>query len=223
MARRTVPPLITALFLAAIIGPATAVAQEPPPELELSVDQGPPGTVLALSGSGWPDSSVIDVTWQFTDVDLGEASITNGILAGTAAIPLPFPGGPGGIEVCVPSAGGEQCVRAFFSVTPVASVTPGSGPPGQIVEVTGEGWSGSSATVLWQPDGRELGQATIDERGTAFGQVQIPLELTEGAASIEVCVLDVDADTSAPAVGFEVTQPTVVIDPPRRCQERPSG
>ena len=59
-----------------------------------------------------------------------------------------------------------------------------------IVAVTGGAVPGSSATVLWQPDGRE-GPATIDERGTAFGQVQIPLELTEGAASIEVCVLDV--------------------------------
>lgn len=168
-----------------------------------------------------------------TSVDLHWTSCQGSLLAsgtvnadGTLTLPFVVPqdAPPGDTEIWV--CGNEAVADEGWPFTVVAPDSSGAtsaepsvelsqqaGIPGTVVVVAGSGFpEGEWDVGLGGPE-LVIGSARAGPDGDLEGAGRVPLDASEGPTSIAVCSFDVDTGTTCYEEPFEVTPPTLVIDP----------
>ena len=167
------------------------------PEASISVNSGPVGRQVTVTGKGFEDRERVTVTFGSEDVRNAVANAKGNLNASFAVPALPA----GEYSVLA-----GDVVAGEFTVTSEFAVSPGQGPPGTSVRITGSGYSPNS-TVTLNIGGEPLAPLRADQRGQLSGTVRIPS--TSGGSKV----------ITASAVGAEAAQapfnvtPTLVISP----------
>ena len=102
---------------------------------------GPVGTVIAVTGTGWVESEAITATVGNVTAEDTLTVAASGNLTGTITVPAGLAIGAKAIVV----TGNVTTAKTFgnFTVTAAATFNPVSGPVGQVIAVTGTGWTGN--------------------------------------------------------------------------------
>ena len=208
---------------------ASAASAQTEPTLALEPESGTPGTIIELSGQGYPDDPLdITVEWGFQG-ELMEASpeINNGILTGTAMVPDDAVEGVSRVRVCVSyypefdDIPTTDCAFDQLFVIPLIAVTPETGTPGTPFELASSSFEGDNPSqweVRWgAEDGSVIGSVLVDQDGVLTGGLTVPRNAAEGPSTIEVCRQDIDLGSVCYSVkpSFEVRHPNVTANPPQ--------
>ncbi|MFZ0015232.1 MAG: hypothetical protein WAL25_14085, partial [Acidimicrobiia bacterium] len=228
---RVLVGLLTGLVLSLA---SVAIAQDVP-FMAIEPTRGAPGTEVALSGGGFPNSPQdLRVEWtsgQVVQEMKHEAMVESGELTGTAEIPASATSGEGKVELCALDTGFDDvvtendwfCASASFEVVPlIIEVNPSSGTPGAEFEITGSGLPIGGSTewnITWGPDRIVVGTLVVGEDGTFTGDAMVPSDASEGDVPVEICRSEAFRATSAtPACAsadapFQVRLPEVTATP----------
>jgi len=144
-----------------------------PATLDLDPDEGPIGTEVEATGTGFAPGAVVRLSIAGAVVGTvpGAEVSTDGFVA-TFVVPEGTPGGPQDVVAC------QNCdsaaiveASAPFVVTPRMFVTPSLSRPGGIVTAEGDGFPANTpVTLRWQPG---LGTRVVVT--DAFGQFMTPV------------------------------------------------
>jgi hypothetical protein len=133
-------------------------------ELKLNPNQGPVGTAVKVTGTGFTDREQITVEYDGDEIDIesgDEETDRNGEFQCTIIIPESI-AGKHTITVTDESDIGAE---AEFTVKPEITVTPEAGSPGGTVTVEGTGF-GDDVDVTIQFDGKEIAGDKTDRDGS---------------------------------------------------------
>jgi len=148
------------------------------PEITLTPTSGPPGTSVTVSGKGFAASKGVNITW---DGKLWGTTTTN--IYGSFSVALVAPDGTVGVHtVKATDTDGNWGEETFTISTPVITLTPNTGSPGDTVTVSGTLFKLNSAIdITW--DGAPWGTDTTDATG-AFSVDLIVPDATQGAHTV---------------------------------------
>ena len=194
-------PIIVSQSSTVVTVPFTVTSGASAPTLMLAPGQGPPGTVVALSGQHWPTSGPMSVVFT-SGTDTGTASVDgSGNLTGSITVGSSEPLGSDPIYVF----DGSTFVSATFTVTAVSGaptlvVNPVQGASGTTVALSGQRWNatGGSPVVSFE-FGTDSGTASIDGSGNLTGSITVSAAEPLGANQIVV-----HQDTTAVGAAFTV-------------------
>ena len=173
---------------------------------------GPVGTVIAVTGTGWVASDTISAvtvggtTATHTLTVNGGGNLTGNITVPTLAVGLKT-------IVITGAASGAQTFAGAFTVTAAATFDPISGPVGTVIAVTGTGWTGNetiaagNVTVGGTTATHTL---TVNGSGALSGNITVPT-VAVGLKTIVITGATSGAQTFAGA--FTVTTATATFDP----------
>jgi hypothetical protein len=119
----TIAALVVLLILFMALQPSLSPAHaQPAPTITLNPTEGPPGTEVTATGSGWPQGHEIKVRWDTPDnTDIAATAVdSNGGF--TVSFTVPDDGAEGQHTVYfvgVPPDGGEYANYAIFTLSPV--------------------------------------------------------------------------------------------------------
>jgi hypothetical protein len=183
-----------------VVGPAgTAtssgdytVTSSPPPSIAgFAPGSGPIGTVVTISGSGFTGAT--DVRFNGTSVGAGNYAVDSDAQI-TAVVPAGASTGP----VSVDAPGGTASSSTSFTVMQSPSISgfsPGSGPVGTVVTITGSGFTGATDVRF---DGTGATNYTVDS------DAQITATVPSGAGTGPISV-DTAFGSATSAGSFAVT------------------
>ncbi len=160
--RRVVLAVIGALLLALVVPAATgasrALAQGN--SVTISPTQGPPGTEVTATGSGWAAGDTIQAIWGGdTGTDVGSPVVVNSSGGFTLTFAVPSGTAPGSYQVIFWDETGRTFVPATtpFSVgcptNPSVTFTPTSGLLGASFTITGTSWVPGGTVTSGLPNG----------------------------------------------------------------------
>ena len=187
------------------------------PKVSLSPAQGPSGTFVGASGSGFTPGATITIS-----ISAGGTLGSGGSCVATAAGKFSGPGcsftitgAPG--RYTLTSAGGDgsfDSATSSFTVTkPAIEVAPGQGPVGAAVSISGTGFSVSKSVGLVF-DGVTIstcagGSLTTNSKGRFSCAFTVP----GGTSGNKVVATDILGATAS--AKFRVTTPKIGVDPKR--------
>jgi hypothetical protein len=177
------------------------------PTVSLSPTSGPVGTVVTISGSGFPDNATITATLAGVAVTLSGTTTTTasgGIPTSTPptfTIPSTAPGSLAGTQLVVVTAGGQSAPAVTFTVVPSITLNPTSGKKGSSITITGNGFAANSTLTVtfngtstpWTSNG---GNETTNANGVIPANAAINSG-TEGAGSYTVTVTDAAGNSAS--------------------------
>jgi hypothetical protein len=166
-------------------------------EIELDPDDGPVGTEVEISGTGFTDNEVITVEYDDDEVDIAsgdEETDRDGEFVCTIIIPEST-AGDHTITVTDDSGSSDE---ANFSVEPVITVTSTGTTAGETVEVSGTGF-GKDVEVIIKLDGEEIAEGETD----SYGSFEIPFTLSEKTSDTYV-IEATDEDDNTGKVDFTI-------------------
>ena len=172
---------------------------------EFNPDNGPVGQVIAVTGAGWTGNETITGVGNVT-VGGANALYTltvdaTGVLTGNITVPT-LTGGRYDIVITGSASGTHTWTRAFL-VTAAATFTPITGPVGQVITVTGTGWTASETISAVTVGGATATTHTLTVvSGNLTGTITVPA-LTGGAQAIVITGTASGAQTFSSA--FTVT------------------
>ena len=185
-------------------------------EISISPDDGVVGTEVDIDGENFADDEEITIYYDGDRldsdyiVDCDEETDGDGDMECTIIIP--------------PSSNGDHTIRvedesissaeATFSVDASAEISPTNAPPGDPVEVTGNGFDDDDEVTI-SIDGEEVATEDTDSDGSFTVEFNVP-ELEEGSYDIEVT----DGSNSVD-LNFDVDIGTEVAIIPATTQESP--
>jgi hypothetical protein len=95
--------------------------------------------------------------------------------------------------------------QEYPPTTATCGVSDSSLGAGDTVTITGDHWqAGSTVTFTLQPEGTNLGSATVDANGSFSATVTIPAGIRPGSHSIECSGIDVQGHTFSPNSTIQV-------------------
>ncbi len=169
----------------------------PPPVISsFSPGSGPIGTVVTITGSGLTGTSAVTfgATAATNVTVISDTSITVNVGAGTAM---------GGETITVTAPGGSTPSSSQFTVVlpppVVSSFSPGSGPVGTVVTITGSGLTGATAVMFGS-----LQASTFTVNSDTGITATVPVGATTGTISITT------AGGTAIGTAFTVIPPPVI-------------
>jgi len=151
-------------------------------------DEGPVGTVIAVTGTGWTGNETIAAG----NVTVGGVTATHhltvnvGTLTGNITVPTVAVGLK--TIVITGASSGAQTFTGAFTVTAAATFTPTHGPVGTVIAVTGTGWTGNetiaagNVTVGGTTATHHL---TVNGAGNLTGNITVPT-LASGLKTIVI-------------------------------------
>ena len=173
----------------------------PLPSLELSPTQGTVGTIVNATGTGWQASTYTEVWFESQKVADSTTS-PDGMLNTSFTVPSTTTGlkpvyATQGSVRAPANSGGFTVIIASAEAT--IEVNPSSGPAGQMVTVTGTGWTQDAASrdgiIIWIDSlALEVAHAVADTNGEFSVSFAIPASAPEGELRIDALGL-VNADT----------------------------
>jgi hypothetical protein len=153
------------------------------PGISLQPSSGPPGSSVAISGTGFFPGSTVDV--YFGAASSPTASFTadpSGNITGMLAIPSSLPKGPQSVQA---NDGHGDISNTTFTVTAGLTLKPSSGPPGSGVAVTGTGFvPGSTVDVYFGGATSPIASFTAGPSGGFTGTFLIPTSAGTGPQSV---------------------------------------
>jgi hypothetical protein len=171
--------LVTLAFMAAtLVSPLPAQALG---TFNLNPEQGPPGTKVDVTGSGWTPNTAIEVWFEQERVAQGQAD-ANGAISATFTVPANAAEGVHPVSVVTPT--GERDFKPFQVTAsqscnnPAVKFSATSGSKGDVVTVTGNGWApGGTVTahLKQHPPGAQSfnGNAKVASDGTWEKRFQV--------------------------------------------------
>ncbi len=205
-------------------------------KITLSPSSGPPGTVVIITGSGFPKNDTTDADNKITltpdfnssgDITPGTSTVTGlftegaGLLSGSDRITIPVGAKTTDIKVEVEIKGGDALVAkgsATFTVTSrELTVVPTSGPKGTTILVTGTKFTSSSTvppnsiTVDGKATTHSL--ANLTSAGDVAG-ISLKVPSASGLGSVTVSLEDTGVSGTNKLKGstkFTVTVPTISL------------
>lgn len=185
-------------------GAYTAVA----PSATFSPTKGPVGTVITVTGSGWALSETISSSTGVTVGGFAAAHTlavsATGALTGTITVPT---GAAGACAIVITGSvtGIKTFAAAFTVASKTATFSPTSGPIGQVITVTGLGWTAGEAINSVTVGGATAQHTLTVSSGAALsGTITVPAGLTGGVKTI-VITGAVSGAVSADIVAFTFT------------------
>lgn len=182
------------------------------PTLTVTPGQGPEGASVLVAGTGFSVSSLAAL--QFDGVSI--AACTTGSLttdgSGAFSCGISVPSGTSGSTVTATDVGGSVA-SATFSVTVVSLVvTPGQGPVGASVTVSGTGFSVSLAVASLSFDGVAVSACAAGGLTTdASGAFSCTLAVPSGTSGTTVTATDAGGQSASGS--FTVTTPSLTVAP----------
>ena len=119
-----------------VIGSSPDVAFTILPYITVSPTEGPVGTQLQLNGTGFGRNSKVTIYWDDRTITSNVVTSSTGSFTTTMAVPETTRGAH---QVVARDAGGGSSTSSFM-VRPTIAITPTSGSPGTLVQVTGKGF-----------------------------------------------------------------------------------
>ncbi|HCI78937.1 MAG TPA: hypothetical protein DHW02_04535, partial [Ktedonobacter sp.] len=155
-----------------------------PPTLALAPIQGSPGTTLTLSAYGFGANEQVNFYWNSSTTSIGTTSAdSTGYLSPTTVI---VPSGSTSGSYAVTAVGQTSKISTtstFTVVAPGSNVSVSSGPVGENINVSGQGYTpGETVNILWNytgpGTGTNIGQIMADVSGTIIGSFAVPTTTT---------------------------------------------
>jgi hypothetical protein len=175
------------------------------PTLTVDPAEALPGATLELGGS-WCCFAGRDVIWSATRAVIGTTRTNpDGVVSGSARIPLDADEGDGQLAVCDGDVDAPTCATATVDVKPPTLRTDRSDYEiGAPVEIVGEGWCcpDDAVRVTGAANGLVWGDGTVDEAGELHARATVPDGSARGAHDLSVCV-----GTRCRTVGLDVVLP----------------
>lgn len=176
------------------------------PKITLDVTEGPIGTEVQVTGTGFAGANSIVITFNSVDVTPSSAPETDevGSFAATFIIP-PLPAGDHTITAIDEA---ENQATATFTLWGInVSITPTSGPVGTIVSVTGTyATPGGSVTIRW--DSIEIITIAAQLDGAYSYDLTVPASVT-GDHTVTI----VDLESTNTAVKTYTVEPQIILTP----------
>jgi hypothetical protein len=178
----------------------------------LQPSTGPPGTLVAVSGSNFPPSTAIILKFDTaTLTPTGSTSTgTGGSFASIITIPSTATVGAHTISVTV----GVISRNTTFTVTgtspTINTITPTSGPPNTTVSISGSHFA-ASTTLTFQFDTATLtptGSTSTDSSGNFTSSITVP-----SSASVGTHTITVTAGSTTDTATFTVTEAATTTPP----------
>jgi hypothetical protein len=187
------------------------------PAITLTPANGPPGTVIAVTGAGF---AATQLGWVFFDTnndtvrDPTEPQVglsttaTGAIPAGiTLTAPSVGAGAVRPVQADLPAGAGIEASANFTEATPAITLTPNTGIPGTLVTVAGTGFALNTAGFVWFDIAnlgvRDAGEPQVAVTTTATGT--IPAGITLNIPAITAALLPVQADIPTGGAIIEAT------------------
>ncbi len=182
------PVLLLASFL--VLPLVLQAVRAEVPVLELSPTDGPPGTLVTVSGRGFQPGANVNLLWHtmegnrvsgsgFVEVNqtIGESLADSaGVLSTSFQVPYDLGGPPHKIDAMV---GGQSVAHAMFTLTRKAQISPTRGPEGTIItlNMVGGGWTQYDNNVAITYDNAFMGFACSFNSG---GNITVYLQAQGG-------------------------------------------
>lgn len=190
--------------------PAEAVFSVTTPSIALSASEGPAGSTVTLTGSGFSPSGAITLLVGGVAVSSCSSGSLTASAEGTVDCTFTIPSGTSGSSVTATNAGGASAGSTFTVTTPTLVLSASEGPAGAKVTLSGSGFAGSSALTL-AFDGVAISACSAGSLGTsATGTFSCTVSVPSGSSGTTVKVSGGGASASAT---FTVTTPAVTVSP----------
>ncbi len=177
------------------------------PQISISPDFGPIGTVVTVTGTGFDGSSAITIMFKDIDVTPDPAPVTNEVGSLTASFEAP-PAPAGDHTVTVTDAAGNSASDVFTLLGITVSIDPTAGPVGTLVSVSGTQATPGGLVAIWWDD-VEVDTVTAEGDGTYSYDLTVPPSV---AGAHTVTAEDV-ASTNIASETFTLLGITVSISP----------
>jgi hypothetical protein len=187
------------------------------PSLALSPEQGPLGAIVTASGHGFSvHTAIASLVFEGVAITacLSGSLVTGTIAPGGFRCAFEVPSDGHGSAVTATDVGGSFAVGSFTVTTPTLGVSPGQGPVGGVVTVTGHGFSVDTPLASLELAGVPITSCSSGSLTTgtiAPGGFSCTLKVPVGAAGATVTAADIGGETAG--VAFTVTTPTLTLSP----------
>jgi hypothetical protein len=181
------------------------------PSILVAPGQGPVGATVTVTGNGFSVTSAL-ASLVFDGVAI--SSCTSGGLTTNATggftCTFAVPAATTGTAVIATDPGGTTASGAFTVTTPTLTVTPGQGPKGAVVTVTGSGFSVSNPISSLVFDGVTIASCSTGSLSTdASGAFSCTFTVPGGTSGTSVVATDVGGQMASGA--FTVTIPGISL------------
>ena len=191
------------------------------PTLSLAPGQGPVGASVVVEGRGFSVSSPIG-SLEFGGVPItecGSGSLTTGTVEPGGfncgvVVPALTPGAT--VTVRATDAGGALASTSFWITIPTLTVSPGQGPVGALITVTGHGFSVDTPVASLLFDGVAISSCVAGSLTTGMiapGGFSCTLRVPNVGSGSTISVEASDAGGVRGTTTFWVTTPSLSIDP----------
>jgi len=142
------------------------------PQIILSPDSGPVGTLVTVTGTGFDRTRTITIMFKNVDVTPSPAPVTNEVGSFTTSFPVPPLAKEDYTVTATDSAGNSGSdVFTLFGIT--VSIDPTSGPVGTLVAVSGTQATPDGLVTIWWDDA-EVDYVTATPDGTYSYDLTVP-------------------------------------------------
>lgn len=176
------------------------VTSSPPPAIILNPASGPIGSSVTITGAGFDPTSTVTIDFGSTSVPTNPSPLTTsttGSFSATFNVPSSSSG-----DHTVKATQGSKSASKTFTITPVLTLNPTSGPNGTKVTITGTKFD-TNAAVTVNFDGNPVTTIPPTVIANSNGEFSATFEVPDssnGNYSVVVSQADITASTT-----FEVT------------------
>jgi len=142
------------------------------PQITVSPDSGPIGTVVTVTGTGFARTSTITITFKDADVTPSPTPATNEVGSFTADFPVP-PLVKEDYTITATDAAGNSATDVFSLFGITVSIDPTNGPVGTLVAVSGTQATPDGPVTIWW-DNVAIDSVTAQEDGTYSYDLTVP-------------------------------------------------
>jgi hypothetical protein len=182
------------------------------PAIGVAPGQGPVGSTVVVSGTGFSVSSPVAVTF---DGVAGPACASGSFTTdagGAFSCTMAVPSGTAGTTVQGVDTGGSSATGSFTVTTVAIAVAPGQGPVGASVTVSGTGYSVLTPLASLVFDGQSVGSCSSGSLTTdASGAFSCTFAVPTGTSGTTVTATDAGGQSATSA--FTVTPLLVSVSP----------
>ena len=195
-----------ALVISLLIGLIPLMpAMAAPGQITLSPAQGPPGTTVTVTGTGYsPSSTAFYVWWGTTQIYATGTVNSTGYLTTTFAVPASIPRAQYTIKVTT-NVDTTTTYSAYFTVTPTISLSTTTGSVGDQITVYGFGFTASSSVIVYFDSVSQLTTTS-----TTYGAISATLTIPSCVRGSHTITAIGYSSETAPTVYFNATSKLTV-------------